>query len=1057
MKLKNRNFKSTLVLVLIITPLIASILISAIPNTNFNHAKQNDLILIPKSSAIQDINIATPENKTYTAPMSGYHPGSYGFENEDIGDDGDNIAFLDEYFGYTTQFWPSINIQNEKYGMKNILVMGDAQGSANTWGVHYIKNPQASGTIEFLNSFNDLRSVGSSTKRHYIYFRASDDTIGFRMMFELQEAKLSYHNGSSWQETATALWETWYQHSISFDCNAGTNGQFTWVIKNINGTELGRIDNIEFENDLNTIDEIYFGTNVNDYRGSTYWDAFGFSWDSNYDVGNNINEGLLLSYGNSTILEWMGYSLDGEANVTISGNTTILVPKNGCHTIQVFGNDSSGNIHESDVRYFFYGFINIITPENKTYTSPMSGYYPATLGFEDRKIPSDWTPLISASGCTVNLESSHDGHLNVIKLHDSGNFGQASIYHYLKAGSQPSGTIEFFMYTTDATDRSHFWVGSDVSYGQNPFVFGISEDQFYYQDSSEHYISGLSALDNTWYHIRIDFRGSGGPYQGLSANYKWKVFINGMEYGEFDYKEIYDVGCIWLRNANAYYNFDSYWDAFGFSWDPNYQIGHNKNEGLLLSYENSTNLEWIGYSLDGKVNITIQGNTTIPMPYNDFHSIQVFGNDSNGNWYVSNFRYFTVNSTLPIDTTIYVDYIKEYGLYFEILLSSPGYFLFAKSESFFPLTQSKPNSLQYYWFGIFNASWIEDDSILISVKIRIYYDPEDVIIPAFLALYKYDESDIVWLIQDQTVLDEEGNYLEIILFDLSYFCIVENPVLPPMPPDVIIIIIIILSVVAVSVPSTYTIISRENKKKKTGFKSISKVDTGYRKGPMPDEYKVEEFKKESMQHQETSKITPDMLTPIGPKKSLIQQKQPKYKNKDKKKVTFYEPIDIQKEIEEIREVKKTEREMTIQKQADRCQVHKGLLTGLAYVCPKCQTKYCVNCATSLAERNEGCWVCYTPIKIELTDNKRTNGNKIIDNSKLHSLFDGENIIEKISEPRGINVTLLSEDFFKKLEELDWDEIDKQEFIKEMLALTPEKRENILEEMIEKSRMERNSE
>ena len=37
-------------------------------------------------SAIQDITIITPENKTYTAPMSGYYPGTFGFENDLAGE-----------------------------------------------------------------------------------------------------------------------------------------------------------------------------------------------------------------------------------------------------------------------------------------------------------------------------------------------------------------------------------------------------------------------------------------------------------------------------------------------------------------------------------------------------------------------------------------------------------------------------------------------------------------------------------------------------------------------------------------------------------------------------------------------------------------------------------------------------------------------------------------------------------------------------------------------------------------------------------------------------------
>lgn len=47
--------------------------------------------------------------------------------------------------------------------------------------------------------------------------------------------------------------------------------------------------------------------------------------DPAYLVGDNLNEGLLFSFENSTTLDWMGYSLDGQTNRTIFGNTTICI------------------------------------------------------------------------------------------------------------------------------------------------------------------------------------------------------------------------------------------------------------------------------------------------------------------------------------------------------------------------------------------------------------------------------------------------------------------------------------------------------------------------------------------------------------------------------------------------------------------------------------------------------------------------------------------------------------------------------------------------------------
>jgi hypothetical protein len=65
-----------------------------------------------------------------------------------------------------------------------------------------------------------------------------------------------------------------------------------------------------------------------------------------------LEEGLLLSFENSTALEWIGYSLDGLANNTILGNTTILLPEDGLHTIQMFGNNTNGKIFQSKIGSF---------------------------------------------------------------------------------------------------------------------------------------------------------------------------------------------------------------------------------------------------------------------------------------------------------------------------------------------------------------------------------------------------------------------------------------------------------------------------------------------------------------------------------------------------------------------------------------------------------------------------------------------------------------------------------------------------------------------------------
>ncbi|MFX1363850.1 MAG: hypothetical protein ACFFCE_14285 [Promethearchaeota archaeon] len=86
-------------------------------------------------------------------------------------------------------------------------------------------------------------------------------------------------------------------------------------------------------------------------------------------------------------------------------------------------------------------------------------------------------------------------------------------------------------------------------------------------------------------------------------------------------------------------------------------------------------------------------------------------------------------------------------------------------------------------------------------------------------------------------------------------------------------------------------------------------------------------------------------------------------------------------------------------------------------------------------------------------------NEIFENGLDEEPFDGKsalqilvgnNSIEKLSLMNDINITVISEEFFEKLNQFDWESFDKSEFIMEMLALSPKERQSILDEMIKKS-------
>ncbi|MBY9003766.1 MAG: zinc ribbon domain-containing protein, partial [Candidatus Lokiarchaeota archaeon] len=49
---------------------------------------------------------------------------------------------------------------------------------------------------------------------------------------------------------------------------------------------------------------------------------------------------------------WIGYSLDGNPNITITGNKVILVPEIGIHSIILNGITSEGMVIQSELRLF---------------------------------------------------------------------------------------------------------------------------------------------------------------------------------------------------------------------------------------------------------------------------------------------------------------------------------------------------------------------------------------------------------------------------------------------------------------------------------------------------------------------------------------------------------------------------------------------------------------------------------------------------------------------------------------------------------------------------------
>lgn len=306
------------------------------------------------------------------------------------------------------------------------------------------------------------------------------------------------------------------------------------------------------------------------------------------------------------------------------------------------------------------GEINIITPENKT-IGVSTGYYPATYGFENDEFyeyPEGWINLTRNHAIySIEVRPNLAGHKIALEFFDNSVANDVRIEQVFTSGPQEYGTIEF-LYYQELMQDGIIELRSGEGGDSQAIAILIDEDN---SDTFEYYINGSfyefgagMFQRDTWFHIRVDFECGTGNYQGLSPDH-FNVYLNEIK--------VVDNAPFWRKTNNmhnilfstgvwSYY----YIDAVGYSWDPNYNIGDNLHEGLYLSFDNSTALNWTGYSLDGQANKTISGNDTIVMPVDGKHKIQVFGNNSLGTMFNSNIVHFTVDATPPTSDISFVPY-----------------------------------------------------------------------------------------------------------------------------------------------------------------------------------------------------------------------------------------------------------------------------------------------------------------------------------------------------------------------------------------------------------------
>jgi hypothetical protein len=284
---------------------------------------------------ITSIYIGSPENNTYTASMSGYYPAVFGFENQLPG------VMPNDWIIYQSSGTGYLRTVDELDGHKKVL---DFYSGVNGDYCYYEKNLKkdvTNGTIEFWFQTTDVWPP-----MWYSWFMLSDGISESERNIRLciREGALSFFNSTDYLLVDSIVPNQWYHLRIDFNMIADTS---TIYLNNV--LKLSNVDNYGNGSQINTIQVTNHYNLANTHL---YLDAIGYSWDPHYSIGNNLKEGLLLSLETNSTQFWGSYSVDGQTNITILGNTTISMLEDGPHTIQVFNKNLFGDLIQSELRHF---------------------------------------------------------------------------------------------------------------------------------------------------------------------------------------------------------------------------------------------------------------------------------------------------------------------------------------------------------------------------------------------------------------------------------------------------------------------------------------------------------------------------------------------------------------------------------------------------------------------------------------------------------------------------------------------------------------------------------
>jgi parallel beta-helix repeat protein len=317
-----------------------------------------------------------------------------------------------------------------------------------------------------------------------------------------------------------------------------------------------------------------------------------------------------LTFTINETASWMGYSLDGQANVTITGNTTLTSLSEGVHSIVVSANDTAGNMGTSGILYFTTDttppHLTILSPQNVTYDTDA-----IMLNFTIDDVASwmgyslDSQANATIAGNTTLISLAEGPHNVVVYANDTlGNMGGSDTVYF---------TVAITPEITVLSPANSTYATSDV-----PLTFALSEAA-------------------SWIGYSLD----GQPNATITGNTTLTALAEGPHNVVVYANDT--LGNMGVSSA-VYFSVDTIPPSIAIISPQNMTYD---TDSLALTFTLSEPASWIFYILDGQTNMTIAGNTTLVDLSDGAHHIVVYASDAVGNNASSSPVYFSVDTTPP--------------------------------------------------------------------------------------------------------------------------------------------------------------------------------------------------------------------------------------------------------------------------------------------------------------------------------------------------------------------------------------------------------------------------